>query len=168
LDKITQVNYWEGRRFFVTWHASDFIPTRNLVVQAGGICFTDEGKVVVVTADGKKWNLPGGHTEQGETVEEAFIREVREEACATVIGYRYLGSQEVTDPENPETLYYQAGFWAHVRLDEFIPEYEIIERKQVTPEIINESLQWDPDTILEVLMKAAVECENKYWIEKHK
>jgi len=68
---------------------------------------------VLVTPDGKSWSLPGGHPEGNETVEDAFRREVDEEACATVINLVYLGAQEVNNPENQAGLktYYQTRFW---------------------------------------------------------
>jgi 8-oxo-dGTP diphosphatase len=36
------------------------------------------------------WCIPGGHIEFGEPVEEALVREVREETGLTVTGYRFL------------------------------------------------------------------------------
>ena len=169
MDKITQENNWKGHRMIVTWHDASFVPPRNLVTQASGICFTDDNQVVLVTPDGKSWSLPGGHPEGNEAVEDAFRREVDEEACATVINLVYLGAQEVNNPENQAGLktYYQTRFWARVQLDEFTQKQETIARKLVTPpSAINESLRWNPTQILDAIMKAALECEQRYRANK--
>lgn len=84
-------------------------PPAENVTQALGICFTDTGLVVMVTWDGKRWAFPGGTPEPRESVRQALIREVAEEACATVIACRFLACQHVADPANPDspTSYYQ-------------------------------------------------------------
>jgi 8-oxo-dGTP diphosphatase len=42
------------------------------------------------------WSFPGGHVEDGETLDEALIRECREEVGIIPVGYMSLGS--ITDP----------------------------------------------------------------------
>ena len=164
---ITEENSWLGQRLIVTWHDTSFKPPRNLVTQASGICFTDDSRIVLVTTDGETWYLPGGHPDDNESIEEAFIREVEEEACAKVTSLAYLGAQEVDDPENPtELAYYQTRFWARVRLDDFKGEYEMTSRKLVTPSTINTSLRWNPTRILEAIMKAALAAEQRFILKK--
>ncbi|UCH43283.1 MAG: hypothetical protein JSW16_01725, partial [Dehalococcoidales bacterium] len=60
------------------------------------------------------------------------------------------------------TINYQARFWARVRLDEFKPEYETMGRKLVTPENLIPTLNWYPAGIIEIILKAALECERRY------
>ena len=48
-----------------------------------GVLVAREGKVLLVQEKQTKvygqWNLPGGHVDQGETIEQAAIREAKEE-----------------------------------------------------------------------------------------
>ena len=39
--------------------------------------------LLISTQDGRRWQLPKGHIEEGETAEEAAVREVREETGVT-------------------------------------------------------------------------------------
>lgn len=164
MDEIIEEHTLEGREITVTWRGSAFTPPRHLIRQASGICITDEGLIVLVTKDGESWGLPGGHPENNEAIKDAFIREVREEACAIVMHLDYLGASEVKDLGNPEgfPVNYQARFWARVRLDEFKPEYEIIGRKLVTPKNMIPALNWYPTKIIGIILKAALECEQRY------
>lgn len=59
---------------------------------AGGVVFDDESRVLLlgrIAADGEmRWSLPKGTLEDGETAEQAAVREVREETGldAAIVG----------------------------------------------------------------------------------
>ncbi len=62
-------------------------------------CFC-EGKLVLVYAEKKgSWTPAGGGVEKGESVEEAVIREVKEEANMKVLKQKVIGYQEVFEPD---------------------------------------------------------------------
>jgi len=46
---------------------------------AGGLVVRDGEVLPIATAGGRRWQLPKGHVEEGETPEAAAVREVREE-----------------------------------------------------------------------------------------
>jgi 8-oxo-dGTP pyrophosphatase MutT (NUDIX family) len=149
------------RQIRVIWRGAEFIPPRSLVTQASGVCFTEDGRVVWETKDGISWQLAGGHPEPGESIEQAFVREVAEETGAEVLEMRYLGAQEVNDPDNPYGMkvYYQARFWAKVRLGEFKPQFEMIERVCFAPKEVKAALAWQTVNVLDQLLSLAVEKE---------
>ncbi|SHI99520.1 ADP-ribose pyrophosphatase YjhB, NUDIX family [Clostridium amylolyticum] len=49
------------------------------IVTVGGIIENDRGKILMVKHPVRGWEVPGGQVEVGETVTEAFKREVKEE-----------------------------------------------------------------------------------------
>lgn len=55
----------------------------KIAVSAGGVVFRKKNKevqvIAAIRAEGKVWCLPKGVVEQGESIEEAALREVREE-----------------------------------------------------------------------------------------
>ncbi|OHB17255.1 MAG: hypothetical protein A2749_00105 [Parcubacteria group bacterium RIFCSPHIGHO2_01_FULL_45_26] len=61
-------------------------------------CFC-EGKLVLVHNGRHGWQPPGGHTEEGETIEQTVIREVQEETNMRVISQRLMGFQDIHNPE---------------------------------------------------------------------
>jgi ADP-ribose pyrophosphatase YjhB (NUDIX family) len=58
------------------------------------------GKVPIVTYEEGNLNLPGGHTERGETVEQTLRREIIEELNMRIIDWRILGYQHLTEPSS--------------------------------------------------------------------
>ena len=135
---------YEGRALTITWNPSSTPPPRALITQATGICFTGDGYILLVAGEDSRWSLPGGHPEPGETIEQVFVREIQEEACARVEHLVYLGAQQIDDPEAScgLTRYYQTRFWARVRLEAFEPQFEITQRKLVLPEDVLALLSW--------------------------
>jgi 8-oxo-dGTP diphosphatase len=161
---ISEPSTWEGRSLTVTWIAAPARPPLALVTQASGVCFTEDGRIVLVAGPDGGWALPGGHLEPGETAEEALIREVREEACAVVQHLAYLGAQQVDDPEceaGPRRTY-QVRFWARVTLEPFESRFETRERTLVPPSAFVETLAWRTARIAGALLEAALAQEARF------
>jgi 8-oxo-dGTP pyrophosphatase MutT (NUDIX family) len=141
--------------------APGWMPPVALVSQALGLCFTADGLVVMVTWDGRQWTFPGGTVEQGESVEQALIREVAEEACARVVRHRYLACQHVADPVNPDgpPSFYQTRWWARVELDDWRPRYEMTGRQLVTPDRALDILSWSRKEYAARLLRLAFDAD---------
>jgi phosphoglycolate phosphatase len=72
------------------------------VVTVGGLLFDDAGEVLLVRTRkwSGKWGIPGGKVDYGETLEEAFRREIREETGLHVQAAKLVLTQEAV--EHPE------------------------------------------------------------------
>lgn len=78
---------------------------------------TSDKKVVIVSKDGKKWQLPGGKPDANESATQTAIREVFEETNIDIIPYiedlNFFGEYKIDDPEtevHPPT-YRQVRAW---------------------------------------------------------
>lgn len=153
---------WNGRKVTLTWLPPPFLPPVDHTTQAYGICFTKRGDIVLISTAGIEWNLPGGSIEEGETAEQALVREVLEEACARVTEHEYLGCQMVEDPEfaeGPRTIF-QTRFWSRVELDEFRPSFERKFRRLVPPQDFLSTLGWGASPIARLLLDRSLEIES--------
>lgn len=54
------------------------LPTHT--VAAGGVVFNEKKQILLVLNPRKGWEFPGGMVEQGETVPQGLLREIREES----------------------------------------------------------------------------------------
>ena len=150
-----------GRPWSATWFDPPFRPEPPDCNQAYGICFTAEGRIVLVRDRPDYWNLPGGGVEAGETLEGTLRREVLEEACADVVACAYIGCQRVDDLEHPDgpLRYYQARFWARVELLPWTPRHEIVERRLVTPDDFLSTLKWGAAPTARIILEEGLRRE---------
>lgn len=65
----------------------------------------DSGKILAVSRPEGGWGLPGGHVEDGETLEEGAIREVKEETGMDVCNLRELYIAPTGSDENMTTAF---------------------------------------------------------------
>ncbi|NLC52477.1 MAG: NUDIX domain-containing protein [Firmicutes bacterium] len=76
---------------------------------AGGVVFKDE-RIVSLRRKNGVWLMPKGHVEPGETLEQAAVREVREETGLVARVGAPLGETEYSFTEDG-TLYRKKVFW---------------------------------------------------------
>jgi|GEM_PF-6068570 len=93
-----QETQYKGDPITLIWHPGDTITAFTPATQSAGFCFTADGKLLVVRQ--KRWGLPGGSIEVGESPAQALVREVDEEASVTLRHYQLLGAVEVLYPHN--------------------------------------------------------------------
>lgn len=78
-------------------------PLHNLlgkILQAvHAFCFYGDKIVVVYSEEKGYWTPPGGGIESGETIDEAVIREVREETNMKVLYQELIGYQDIYEPD---------------------------------------------------------------------
>lgn len=133
-----------GQDVLVTWFPAHDVPEGKCHGSAG-ICVTDNGEVVLITPDGKRWGFPGGRPEGGESWEETLRREVREEACAAVGDAKLLGfSRGECIRGHEKGLVLVRAFWlAKVQLQQWAPEPDTLARRLVPPTDVLSALEPD-------------------------
>jgi 8-oxo-dGTP diphosphatase len=148
MAKLSETSNWNGQDIVYTW-----IPTTNVdnykpVTQVYGICLDKDNKILVIKD--KRWQIPGGTPEKGESFIETLKREMLEEAQVEVDDLVPLGVQEVQYPNNPDKkqgdLFYQYRYVARVKKINPMQvdpatgrEYE---RKFVSFDEIDEYVKW--------------------------
>jgi ADP-ribose pyrophosphatase YjhB (NUDIX family) len=150
-----------------TLMAQGWWPPQEQITQASGVCFTDDGGVVLVAIEPHQWTLPGGTLEPGESAQDALVREIAEEACAAVLECDYIASQHIWDPDKTSEprSYYQSRWWAHVRLVVWDPHDESVDRIVVRPEAFLNTLCWREKTIARRLLALALDIRRHQTIQ---
>jgi len=107
---------------------------------SGGHCFC-EGKLVIVKS-GNEWGFPGGGIEQGETWQDAVIREVKEEANMKVLQQELIGYQDFYMKKH--TLRHALSFCIVEPYGDFEtdPDNDITEIKLIDPKDFKEYINW--------------------------
>ena len=101
------------------------------VVCGGALVWGPQGRVLLVRTTKWRgaWGVPGGKVEWGETLEQATVRELREETGLDITDLRYAQTQEaVLSPEfHTEAHMLLIDFFARTGSAEVTPNAEIAE-----------------------------------------
>ena len=131
---------------------------RRHVRAAGGVIVRDGRVALVHRPKYDDWALPKGKLEEGESWEDAALREVWEETRIRGALREELSPVEYTDPKGrPKTVRY----WRMEALEEgdFTPNSEIDDLLWLTPDEALERLTYDHDREL-VLMATRLAAED--------
>jgi 8-oxo-dGTP diphosphatase len=100
-----EVGFWHLVRFLMR-HVTCAIFYRNSTILLGH-------RTEHVRTYKNTWDVLGGHVEEGETVDEALVREVQEEASVTPTAFYLMGKLTEPHPEiNKPAVYYMYGVTA--------------------------------------------------------
>jgi len=148
---MEQIWTHEGRQIRSVWKDIDNYDGLH-VTRVGALCFHDGKMCLVRSKGGKKWVIPGGRPETGESMIEALEREVDEEASMQIENIRLLGAKENHVKNNPLTKegdhFFQLIFAADIT--ELKPQTEdpdagvIRERIFIKPEEFKDYIDWGP------------------------
>ena len=128
----------------------------DLIRAAGGVLFRSSrrgpDKVAVVYREARgDWTFPKGKLDEGESFEEAALREVVEETGITARIQRFIGSTNYTHRKGrPKIVAY---YLMDVISGEFAPNEEVDELRWVTLDEAFELLTWDRDQELIELLR---------------
>jgi len=128
----------------------------DLIRAAGGVLFRSSrrgpDKVAVVYREARgDWTFPKGKLDEGESFEEAALREVVEETGITARIQRFIGSTNYTHRKGrPKIVAY---YLMEAISGEFAPNEEVDELRWVTLDEAFELLTWDRDQELIDLLR---------------
>ena len=113
-------------------------PKQFPLTTVGALVVNPQGQVLIVKTTKWRgtWGIPGGKVEWGETLEEALLREFREEVGLELQQVRFALLQEaVQDPQFIRDAHFiLVNYYAFSASETIIPNEEIVEWAWVTPE----------------------------------
>ena len=151
-----------GEVFGVVYREDNFLNNlKGKSLQAvHAYCFYKD-KMIVVWADNKGyWTPPGGGIEQGESVEEAVTREVKEETNMKVLHQEIIGYQDIYEPE--KIIRQTRSFCIVEPYGDFIadPDCDITKIELIDPQDYKKYFDWN--AIGDRIMQRAIELKKKF------
>jgi 8-oxo-dGTP pyrophosphatase MutT (NUDIX family) len=133
----------------------------DVVRAAGGLVVRRQGGTLEIAVVHRPvhqdWSFPKGKLEEGETLEVAAVREVREETGMTCRLLRFLGRTEYVDRKGrPKAV----DYWVMVVVEGFFtPNIEVDQLRWLTLEDAARLLSYPRDQELAAILMAADQVE---------
>lgn len=137
--------YYEGDVISVEWHdvqSKSEIP--DLQWQQIYVIGNFENRVPLVKYHEKENNLPGGHVEQGELLEDAMHREVQEELNMKIISWIPLGYQRLSRSGDKDVVFQFRVYAKLQKIGEFTndPGGSVVGHKLVALKDVNTLIKY--------------------------
>jgi 8-oxo-dGTP pyrophosphatase MutT (NUDIX family) len=139
MKKILEGTWSEHLRW--EFYIDNDMPTRELCTAVFGVGVMVDGRIVL-TRNHRGWELPGGHIEPGESIEQALIRESLEEGGFEPVNPQLFGFRKVIAAQ-PVANDHHGGFYPLVS---YIPHFVATVDKDllaVTGEEIHEAAAFE-------------------------
>lgn len=115
-------------KFFTKYVNKDTVLPSNELVSSVFLIALKNSKILAIKNE-RGWDIPGGHVEEGETPEEALIREVQEEAGANFTDAKLLAIVESDNEEKYKNKFMLVYTTENFTLGEFIPSEDAFDRE---------------------------------------
>jgi mutator protein MutT len=92
--------YWPDTNSGVVFFPAITLP--SLPATAVKIYVFQDNKLLLTNVMTRGWDLPGGHIENGETPEQAVVRELKEETGTAVRRFELIGYLKITNEKENE------------------------------------------------------------------
>lgn len=115
---------------------------------AGGIVFNDKGEVLVTQhSQNKNWSFPKGHIDSNQTIEEAALREVKEEGGVEAEIVDKVGYSKYVYTLNGEKIFKVVTYFLmkYISGDPKDHDWEVEEAGWYTPENALKQLSYSQD-----------------------
>lgn len=159
---LQDIYLYKGTKVTNTWIKTDNLENYSPITQVYGIIFSNNGEILVCRESKESsWIIPGGHPEDGESIERTLKRELLEEVDVEIENIKPLGVQKVTFPDDPDKnkAIYQVRCIAKLKkLNPQTPDPangSIWERKFVPADQVIEFVKWGKTG--EAMFKDAIE-----------
>jgi 8-oxo-dGTP pyrophosphatase MutT (NUDIX family) len=160
MNRLAHTWQYQDRTITFSWIGSANVKPSRVYALA----FTDDHRLLLVSdgLDDSLFWLPGGGIENAETPVDALVRELAEEAAATILDQRRIGAQQVDDPLHGTE--YHDFYWCRVSLaEEFVPMHEVKIRRLVAPDDFLDTLFWGRvDPKARILLELALRFDKLY------
>lgn len=157
-DGVQFLHHSRGQDWLQSWHPAD-VPPDGKNHGAAGVCVTPEGHLILVTENGKDWDLPAGRPEPGEDWRQTLDREMLEETCCRVQDATLLGfARGVCIRGHEQGLVLVRSLWrAEVVLGDWDPKFEIVGRQVLPPSDAMPMLgHWTPEILRRLFHEAGM------------